>query len=156
MNVMSIAHQLSNAGLFVIEDTRAKHRKSDADVMLRHSYYDSDDILETIAKVASDFPEPLVLILSTGQVIVMANQGMGYIAIQAKEGELNEVQTNALSIVTEVLTKHFGLEAPKKRSKAKPAPTPVKPETDPEATDTPDDAVKPLEGEIEPNGEASE
>jgi hypothetical protein len=154
---MSIAHQLSHAGLFVIEDTRAKHRKCDSDIIiLRQKYYDNDDILETIAQVASDFPEPMVLILSTGQVIVMANEGMGYIAIQGKEGELNEVQTNALGIVTEVLTKHFGLETPKKRSKAKPAPTPVEPETEPDSTDTPDEALEPLEGEIEPNGEASE
>jgi hypothetical protein len=154
---MSIAHQLSNAGLFVIEDTRAKHRKCDSDIIiLRQKYYDNDDILETIAQVASDFPEPMVLILSTGQVIVMANEGMGYIAIQGKEGELNEVQTNALSIVTEVLTNHFGLETPKKRSKSKPSPEPLEPvaeETAPTPQDTPEVA---LESETDTNGGIAE
>jgi len=153
---MSIAHQLSNAGLFVIEDARANRRNYDEPLSLPVSYLEIESIIETIAKAASTYQAPIVLVLETGQVVVLTESGKGGIAVQGKEGELNEVQTNALGIVTEVLTKHFGLEAPKKRSKAKPVVEPVEPETVPEGTDTPDEALDPLEGEIDPNGEASE
>lgn len=151
---MSIARELSSAGLFVIEDSQAKHKTSDAPDSIRVSYHDIEDMLETVETVASTYPCPIVLILASGQVVVLAKEGKGGIALQGKEGQLTDAQAEAMSIVDAVLRKHFGLEAPKttkKKTASKTTPdaseTPVSDEPASTDTETPTEAETAVESE---------
>jgi hypothetical protein len=122
---MSITRKLLSAGLFVIEDSQAKHKTSDVPESIRVSYHDNEDILETVATVASIYPCPIALILSNGQVVVLAKEGKGGIALQGKENELTDEQAEAFPKVCEVLCKHYGVEMqdkPKRRTRAKAVP----------------------------------
>lgn len=140
---MSIARQLSNAGLFVIEDSRAKYRKFDTPFSLPLSYIDNLDTLETIEQVASNYPTALALVLQTGQVIVLTESGKGGIAIQGLEQQMTEPQSASLAIVVKVLNAEFNL-TPKKTSR-KSATT-----TAPEPTDGDLSVSEATEASVEP------
>lgn len=117
---MNVAQRLSSAGLFVISDSRAKNRKTDRPETLKVSYVGTEDILETIAEVASQYPSPTVLILKTGQVMVMAEIGKAGIAVQGVKEDMTPEQVEALSVTSTVLSEFFGIpmaDAPKKRTK---------------------------------------
>ena len=123
---MSIAHLLSSAGLFVIEDARAKHRRSDTPETIRLSYFDHEDIIDAVNEAASRYPTVLALILKTGQVVVMAEEGKGGIGLQGSDGSLTEEQTVSLAKVSEVLCALYKVPMEgAKTSKKKPASDPV-------------------------------
>jgi hypothetical protein len=105
---MSIARNLQNAGLFVIEDSRAKNRITDAPEKVSLSYIPSDDILEAIHDAAGTYPCPTALILTTGQVIVLAEFGKGGIAVQGAKGQETPAQKEALPIVASVVSDAVG------------------------------------------------
>jgi hypothetical protein len=154
---MNIARLLSNAGLFVIEDSQAKHRKFDKPESLPLSYIDSLDTLETVGQVASTYPTPLVLVLQSGQAIVLTESGKGGIAVQGLEEQMTEAQLESLAVVTQVLNDLFDLAVKpttKKRSTRK-SPEPVEGDLSGseamEALSDPDAPEKPLEGDLEAN-----
>lgn len=131
---MSIAHLLYSAGLFVIEDARAKHRRSDIPESIRLSYFDYEDIIDAVNEAASRYPAVLALILKTGQVVVMAEEGKGGIGLQGSEGSLSEEQQASLDIVSEVLCALYGVPmdgAKSSRKKAAPEPAPEDALTEP-------------------------
>ena len=129
---MSIAHLLSSAGLFVIEDSQAKHRRSDAPESIRLTYFDQEDIIDTVHEAASRYPAVLALILKAGQVVVMAEGGKGGIGLQGSEGSLTEERQASLTKVSEVLCALYGVPmdgpTPTKKKKTAPAPEETVPE----------------------------
>lgn len=153
---MSITRELLSAGLFVIEDSQAKHKTSDTPESIRVSYYDTEDILEAVANAASVYPCPIVLILSNGQVVQLSKEGKGGIAIQGKEGVMTDEQAEAFAKASEVLCKYYGVEMhdkPKKRTRSKTVPdaleTPLSDETPADPITTTPDAEIALESEPE-------
>lgn len=138
---MSIAHLLSSAGLFVIEDSQAKHRRSDSPESIRISYFDKEDIIDTIHEAASQYPPVLALILKGGQVVVMAQEGKGGIGIQGSEGALTDEQTSSLAKVSEVLCglyqvpMHGAKPAKKKKAATVPESTAEEPISEDTSTD---------------------
>lgn len=117
---MTVSRLLTAAGLFVIVDSQSKHRKSDPPTKIIVSYFDNEDILETVAQAASVYPAPVVLILSNGQVMILANVSKGGIALQGQEGQMTEAQAVSFGVVSDVLCKHFEVNmagSPKKRSR---------------------------------------
>lgn len=141
-----------------MEDTHAKKRVTDAPETIAVSYYDNEDILEAVREAATTYPAPIALVLNTGQVMVLADGGKGGIALQGKEGELNEAQAETFAIVQDVLNKHYGIgqKAPTK-AKAKKAKSEPVSEPEVEVAPTGDTTHEhALNGEIEGNGETTE
>jgi hypothetical protein len=152
---MSIAHRLSSAGLFVITDTQAKHRKSVKPEHIVFQYFDNDDIFGAIAQAVSATPTPVVLILKTGQVMILTESSDGGIALQGAEDNLTPEQTVALPLVQHALSHHFEIQVkgtPKKKPKSKvasDAPSePLSDETDESALSTPEEPEIALESEL--------
>ena len=118
---MSIARLLSNAGLFVIEDSQAKHRKSKQADVITLSFIDEEDILQAVSVASNSYPAPLVLIINTGQVMVLSNQSKTGIALQGTETTLTDAQKASLATVSKVLGAHYGVSVktlPKKRAQS--------------------------------------
>lgn len=139
----------------MIEDFRAKRRKYDAPDMVRLTYLDNDDTLETIAHFANWYPAPAALVLANGQVMVLADGGKGGIAVQGVQGQETPEASAALAVVADVFSRFYGLPAPKAKSEVAPD-APGEPLSDPDpAGDTvaPDPAEDGLDGLTEANGE---
>jgi len=164
---MSIAHLLSSAGLFVITDTQAKHRKGDKPQSLEVSYIEQEDVFDAIREATSLSETPLALILRSGQVMVLTEYGQGGIAVQGTEDDTNEAQSASLTLVVKELGRNFAVkglrkpvvsldesEEPKPKRKPKPkvapdAPSePLSDETDESALSTPEEPENALESEL--------
>lgn len=106
---MSISFLLADAGLFVITDVRARLRSSDAPEAIRVSFLPAEEMLEAVAEASSIYPAPLVLILETGQAVVLSEGGKGGIAVQGIEGSLSPEQDEALAAVSAILCSLYGV-----------------------------------------------
>lgn len=155
---MSITRLLSNAGLFVIEDSRAKHRKGVAPDEIVFQYFDNDDIFGAVTQAVSTTVTPMVLILKTGQVMVLNQASQGGIALQGTEDNLTPEQEVALPIVQQTISKHFVIK-PKGMPKKKPKPVldapdaPLSDETALDDISTPQGPEVVLESEPQPDAE---
>lgn len=154
---MNIARILSSAGLFVIEDSQAKHRISDTPDNIRISYLDIDDILEAVKVASTTYPAPIALILKSGQVMVLARGGKGGITMQGAIGQLTEEQKSTLAVVEQELKSIYGLNKPTPKAKSKKTPAePLEPVVEETAPTQQDDPEVALEGEIDANGGIAE
>jgi hypothetical protein len=124
---MTLDSALRRAGLSLIIDSRVKFRKGHPPTKIRVQYVDEPDTLKAITLAPTLSPCPLVMVLASGQVFVLAREGKGGIAVQGREGELPEGQALALDVVQAVVAEHFELQAeepvkPKRKSKPKASP----------------------------------
>lgn len=124
---MTLDSALRRAGLSLIIDSRVKFRKGEIPSRIRVRYIDEVDTMQAITVAPSLQPSPLVLVLASGQVFVIAREGKGGIAVQGEEGALSEEQVVALETVKAVMVQHFGMQAeepvkPKRKMKPKASP----------------------------------
>jgi hypothetical protein len=132
---MILADLLTRAGLFVILDTQAKHRRNDPPETVTVFGVGNEDTLGTIAQAASMYPSPTLLVLSSGQVMVTAEVGKAGIAVQGDLDQMTEPQSEAVSIATQVLSDFFGIAPVKTTSKKRTTKTPSEVTSDPQTSD---------------------
>jgi hypothetical protein len=122
---MSIESVLREAGLSPWVDARASHRPSQAPKRLTVvSVGGADDTQEAIASAVALETVPIVLVMSSGGVLVLSQGGYGAVAVQGDVSAMTEEQSKTLAIVSDALASAYGLdapEAPKKKSRKKAA-----------------------------------
>jgi hypothetical protein len=149
---MILADLLTRAGLFVILDTQAKHRRNDAPETVTVFGVGNEDTLGTIAEVASMYPSPTLLVMRSGQVMIIADIGKAGIAVQGDLENMTDEQTEALSVATQVVSDFYGLTPKKTTSKKSVTKTSPEVTSDPQTgdedtggTDTPETPETPSE-----------
>ncbi len=125
---MSIETVLRGAGLSPWVDARASHRRGEPPKRLSVVHLgDAEDTQQAIsAAVALESPA-ILLVMASGGVLVLSEGGYGPIAVQGSQEQMTEGQVATLAIVSEALSRAYGIEgaAPAKKRARKQTEEPV-------------------------------